>query len=107
MAENHQAARFHPPVRYTLRFPDRRTHYLSVEACLPVEGQGTAEIFMPVWTPGSYLVREYARNIEAVSVTDASGGALSFSKSSKNRWRVQAADPGEIRFAYRVYCHEM
>ena len=45
MVENHQTARFHPPVRYTVRFPEPRTHYLSVEARLPTEGQSEVEIF--------------------------------------------------------------
>jgi len=97
MVENHQPARFHPPVRYAIRFPDRRTHYLSVEA----------EIFLPVWTPGSYLVREYARNIEPGSVSDTADKPLSFAKSRKNRWKVRTDGAAEIRFAYRVYCREM
>lgn len=62
---------------------------------------------MPVWTPGSYLVREYARNVEAISVADPAGKPLSFSKSAKNRWRVETDGAPEIRFAYRVYCREM
>ena len=32
---------------------------------------------------------------------------LSFSKSRKNRWRVETDGATEIRFAYRVYCREM
>lgn len=107
MAENHQPARFHPPARYTVRFEDRTTHYLSVEASLPVEGQAEVEVFLPVWTPGSYLVREYARNIEAISVCDSAGKPLNFSKSRKNRWKVLTGGAAEIRFSYRVYCREM
>src|ERR1700733_14516377 len=107
MVENHQTAWFHPPVRYTVRFPERRTHYLSVEAILPAEAQSEIEIFLPVWTPGSYLVREYARNIEAVSASGPDGKPLRFSKSRKNRWRVQTDGAVEIRFTYRVYCREM
>ena len=90
MVENHHAARFHPlaallllimatsltaqtnpPVRYTVRFPAPATHYVSVEAILPAAGRPSIEVFMPVWTPGSYLVREYARNVEATSAADA------------------------------------
>lgn len=62
---------------------------------------------MPVWTPGSYLVREYARHVEAVSATDAAGNPLSFVKSRKNRWKVRTGGAEEIRFAYQVYCREM
>jgi predicted metalloprotease with PDZ domain len=90
-----------------VRFPEPRTHYLSVEARLPAEGESAVEIFLPVWTPGSYLVREYARNIEAVSVAGADGKPLPFAKSSKNRWLVRTEGAPEILFAYLVYCREM
>src|SRR5580693_3431748 len=106
MVENHQVA-LHPPVRYTVRFPKPWTHYLSVEAFLPAEGQSEVEIFLPVWTPGSYLIREYSRNIEAVSASDAADRPLPFSKTRKNRWRVETAGANEIRFSYHVYCREM
>ncbi len=107
MVENHQTARFHPPVRYTVRFPEPRTHYLSVEARLPVDGQSEVEIFLPVWTPGSYLVREFARNIEPISVSGPDGKPLPFAKSRKNRWLVRTGGAVEILFTYRVYCREM
>ena len=107
MAENHQAARLHPPVRYTVSFPNPQNHYLAVEAAIPVGGAAEVEVFLPVWTPGSYLVREYARHIEAVSVTDAAGNRLCFAKSRKNRWRVETGGADEIRFTYQIYCREM
>jgi predicted metalloprotease with PDZ domain len=107
MVENHHPARFHPPVRHTVRFPEPQTHYLSVQARLPIGGESEVEIFLPVWTPGSYLVREYARNIEAISVSGAEGKPLPFAKSSKNRWRIRTEGADEILFAYRVYCREM
>ena len=88
-------------------FPAPQTHYVSVEAVLPTGGQPEVEVFMPVWTPGSYLVREYARNVEAISVSDPAGKPLRFSKSRKNRWRVETGGAAEIRFSYRVYCREM
>jgi len=101
MVENHQSARNRPPVQYAVRFTDRATHYLTVDARFPSDGEAEAELFLPVWTPGSYLIREYARNIEPISPP---GG---FSKTSKNRWRVKANDAGVVVFSYRVYCREM
>ncbi len=94
-------------VRYVVRFPAPQTHYVSVEALLPTAGQAEIEVFMPVWTPGSYLIREYARNIEAISVSDPAGKPLAFAKSRKNRWRIETGGAAEIRFSYRVYCREM
>ena len=95
------------PIRYTVRFPDPQTHYVSIEATLPASGQPEVEVFMPVWTPGSYLVREFARNVEAITVSDPAGKPLVFSKSRKNRWRIKTNGAPEIRFSYRVYSREM
>ena len=81
------------PVRYTICFPEPQTHYAVVEAALPTEGQSQIEVFMPVWTPGSYLIREYARNVEAVSASDPTGRALAAAKTTKNRWVIQTAGP--------------
>src|ERR1017187_4416150 len=107
MAENHQGARFHPRVRYQVSFPAPHTHYLNVEAWLPIEAKDEAEVFLPVWTPGSYLIREYSRNIEGISVSGEEGKPLDFMKTRKNRWRVQTNRTTSIRFCYQVYCREM
>ena len=63
---------------------------------------------MPVWTPGSYLVREYARQIEDVRAFDATTATeLKIQKTSKNDWRVENAGAAEIQVRYRLYCREM
>jgi predicted metalloprotease with PDZ domain len=95
------------PVRYTVRFPAPETHYVSVEAVLPTGGQREIEVFMPVWTPGSYLVREYSRNVEDTTAVDASGKTLAVEKSRKNRWKIQTGGAREVRLSYKVYCREM
>jgi hypothetical protein len=55
------------PIRYTLRFPAPHTHYVEVEAAIPTSGRAEVEVYMATWTPGSYLIREYQRHVEAVS----------------------------------------
>jgi predicted metalloprotease with PDZ domain len=101
MVENHQPARL-GPVRYTVRFPEAHTHYAEVEAIFPTGGQTSLELLLPVWTPGSYLIREYARHVEAVQ---SNGFALA--KTRKNRWRTETGSAAEVRVTWRVYCHEM
>ncbi len=60
-------------------------------------------MFMPVWTPGSYLVREYARHVEGfAAVTPASAR-----KIRKNAWRIGTAGAGPVVVRYRVYANEM
>jgi len=89
-------------VRYTVRFPEPRTHYAEIEAVYPTAGRPAVELFLPVWTPGSYLIREYARHVENVR-----SNGVSLPKCRKNRWRAETGGAAEIRVTYRVYCHEM
>jgi predicted metalloprotease with PDZ domain len=93
-------------IRYTLRFPAPQTNYVEVEAIVPTDGRPSVELMMAVWTPGSYLVREYERNLEAVRAV-AGSRALPVEKTTKNRWRVTTGDAREVTLTYRVYSHEM
>jgi predicted metalloprotease with PDZ domain len=92
-------------MKYTVRFPEPRTHYAEIEARFTVYGD--IELFLPVWTPGSYMVREYSRHIEAIAARDEAGRALRVEKTRKNRWRVDAGGARCVVVSYRVYCREM
>jgi predicted metalloprotease with PDZ domain len=95
------------PVRYTVSFPAPQTHYAVVEAEFPTDGQSFIELFMPVWTPGSYLVREYSRNVEDVKGPEDVKGNAAVVKTRKNRWRIHTGGAATVRVTYRVYCREM
>ena len=94
------------PITYTLRFPAPETHYVEVEASVPA-GQPSIELMMAVWTPGSYLVREYERHVEQVAAKGPDGAALAVTKTQKNRWRVEAKGAPRVTVTYRVYGREM
>ena len=95
------------PIRYTVSFPEPQTHYVEVSAVVPTDGRSEVELMMAVWTPGSYLVREYARHVEAVTAGGADGEALQIVKSEKNRWRVVTDGSPSVEVRYRVYAREM
>lgn len=95
------------PISYTLRFPAPQTHYVEVEALVPTDGLPTVELMMAVWTPGSYLVREYSRNVEALSAETERGEPLPVEKTTKNRWRIATRKSNRITVHYRVYSREM
>jgi predicted metalloprotease with PDZ domain len=81
------------------------THLVAIETTVTSDAPLPAEItlFMPVWTPGSYLVREYARHVESL-VADAPARAT---KARKNAWRVETAGATSLVVRYRVYCNEV
>jgi predicted metalloprotease with PDZ domain len=95
------------PYRYTVQFPAPITHYAEVEALFPSDGASSLDLFMAVWTPGSYLVREYARHIEKLTAFDEKDNALTIRKTRKNRWSIETTGLSLVRVGYRVYCREM
>ena len=95
------------PIRYTLSFPAPHTHYVEVEALYPSQGLPHVDLMMAVWTPGSYLVREYERNVEAVTAEDHGRTTLAVEKTRKNRWRIRTNGARAVLVRYRVYAHEM
>jgi len=62
---------------------------------------------MPVWTPGSYLIREFERHVQDFAATDAAGQPLKWEKISKNTWRVSTNGAREWHATYRVYANEL
>src|ERR1051325_9557813 len=95
------------PIRYTLSFPAPHTHYAEVTVLVPTDRRADVELMMAVWTPGSYLVREYERNVEGVTAAGPDGRALTVVKSDKNRWRVTTGGAPNVTVRYRVYGREM
>ena len=95
------------PISHTLRFPEPQSHYVGVETVVPTGGAPEIEVMMAVWTPGSYLVREYARNLELLTARSASGAALAVENSRKNRWRIASEGAATVVISYRLYCREM
>lgn len=93
-------------VAYRLSVPAPATHYAHIQAVFPARGRETITVMMPVWTPGSYLVREYARHIDRLSAEDPAGRPLPMEKVRKNRWRVQLKGADRAILRYRVYANE-
>jgi predicted metalloprotease with PDZ domain len=96
-------------VTYTLRFPRPEWHGIEVEASFPTGGSPAIDLMMAIWTPGSYLVREYARHVEEISAhaEDGSATPLPLDKVAKNRWRVQGGGRPRVTLRYRLYAREL
>ena len=87
------------------------THLLEVEMQITVPANlnvpNETSLIMPVWTPGSYLVREFERHVQDFAATDANGNALAWSKVDKNTWRVVTRGARSWKATYRVYANEL
>ena len=118
-AKSHSAPRVH----YNIKIESPHSHYAKVTLRIEDVKPGALDIYMPIWTPGSYLAREFAKNVEsanAIGLTaDESkmvfaekpinfGKTVEFTKTSKNTWRVIVPKGIQsIEFSYLVYCFEL
>lgn len=103
LAEAHDVA---PSVSYAVTVPQPHTHVFVVKMKVSGLVGETFDVSMPVWTPGSYLVREYERHIIRFAATDESGHELPWRKLDKNTWRISTAGPPGAVIEYEVYARE-
>ena len=97
-----------PKIYYQVAMPQPKTHVFEVT--LQVEGwqEPWLDLHMAVWTPGSYLVREYAKQVQDLQAqVKGKEVVLSSCKKSKNHWRVKTEGNENVTIFYRVFANEL
>ena len=92
---------------YHLSMPQPNTHYFAVKIAVTENQAQTQEFKLPVWTPGSYLVREFSKNLNQVRAIDANGKELQVLKKTKNAWEVSCNGANSYTVFYEVYAFEL
>ena len=95
------------PIEYRVSLAERARHLITVEARFPTDGESLLDLHLPAWTPGSYLIREYARHVQDLTCVDEADRPLAVRKVDKATWRVGTEGVAEVRARYRVYAHEI
>jgi predicted metalloprotease with PDZ domain len=95
---------------FNVSMPKPWTHLLEVEMRVQVPPNlnvpNETNLIMPVWTPGSYLIREFERNVQDFAASDRDGHALAWEKTNKNTWRIKTNGARAWQVFYRVYANE-
>ena len=102
--------RVHPqpePIQVALRPLDLAQHEILVTLVLPAGATGTGAVLqLPAWTPGSYLIRDYARFLDRLEAADGAGRPLAVARLDKQRWRLEPAQ-GPVTVSYRLFCNDL
>ena len=101
------SATFGAKISYTLKMPRPQNHYFQVEMQVEQVKQKTATVKLPVWAPGSYLVREFSRHLNQVKAYTLQGAALPLIKKTKNTWEIDLKGQTSFVLKYEVYAFEL
>ncbi|MDX1446692.1 M61 family metallopeptidase [Lishizhenia sp.] len=94
-------------VSYNLSMPKPQNHYFNVEMNLQDFSNDYIDIQMPIWAPGSYLAREFPKNVNLVKAKNQNGKELEVYKTSKNTWRIEKNKKDDVVVNYEVYAFEL
>jgi len=91
---------------YTFRIQQPEARRAEVELQVESRGAESLDVRLPVWTPGSYLVREHQRHVDGLRA-EGDGRELQVEKVDKQTWRVRTSGARAIRIWYRLHCFEL
>jgi len=93
------------PIRYRIVLRNPAAHLFEVSVTVDHADPAGQCFSLPVWIPGSYMIREFAKNIVALRAT-ADGNPLACHKTDKATWRC-APSVGAITLTYDVYAWDL
>lgn len=92
-------------IRYQVRLADPAGHRYAIRLTIPQPDPAGQTLRLPAWIPGSYLIRDFARQIETLQAS-SEGGPVESSKIDSNTWRCEPS-AGPLTVDYTVYAWDL
>lgn len=92
-------------IHYTITPVDPGLHLFEVTLTIANPDPDGQIVSLPAWIPGSYMIREFARNIVQIRA-DSDGRKLRLAKIDKHSWRAARCN-GPLRLVYQVYAWDL
>ncbi|MEM5451938.1 M61 family metallopeptidase [Paraburkholderia sp. BR14263] len=94
------------PIRYTIVPKNPAAHLFEVTLTVEDPAPDGQCFMLPVWIPGSYMVREFARNIVTLRAFNDAGRKVRVTKTDKHSWQA-APVKGALTLRYEVYAWDL
>lgn len=92
-------------IAYRVALPSPQTHLFEIECTIPQPAPEGQVVSLPAWIPGSYMIRDFARNIVSISAS-SEGKAVAIRKTDKQTWGCQPCK-GKLTLTYSVYAYDL
>lgn len=99
-----------PEIVYRVQPANPEAHLYEVELTIHRPPQGPVTLSLPAWIPGSYMIRDFARNLVRIDAADATGRAFPLIKRDKQTWELAEAGTSPkdaIHIRYQVFAWEL
>ncbi len=94
-----------PAIQYAIVPKDLAGHLFEVTLVVANPAADGQLLALPAWIPGSYMIREFARNIVQIRA-EANGKPVALTKLDKHSWRA-APVTGALTLRYEVYAWDL
>ena len=92
---------------YSVAVASIQQHLFSVSLHIPAQqSAGPLRLTLPSWIPGSYMIRDFARNITQISAHFDDGGVAPLFKEDKQTWLVDAKSMS-VTVSYQVFAFDL
>jgi predicted metalloprotease with PDZ domain len=95
------------PIRYRVDLTDRVHHLVRVTVTVPSDLAGDGRIVLSVWTPGSYVVRDYVRHVQRISAVAADGREVPLGPDGGTAWRLPPDLDGPVEVTLELYANDL
>ncbi|MCE9684829.1 PDZ domain-containing protein [Shewanella sp. AS16] len=92
-------------INYRIIPLDPNAHLFQVEMTL-LKPNPVQQLSLPAWLPGSYMVRDFAKNIIDLQAKDEKDNSLTLEQLDKQTWAV-LGNGHELHLSYRVYAWDL
>jgi predicted metalloprotease with PDZ domain len=92
-------------VQYAIVPKDLAGHLFEVTLTVAAPAPDGQVLALPAWIPGSYMIREFSRNIVQIRA-EAGGKPVALTKLDKHSWRAAPVD-GALTVRYEVYAWDL
>lgn len=94
-----------PSIHYAIEPIDPNGHLFHVDLTVAEPAPGGQGFSLPTWIPGSYMVREFSRNIIQMEAV-CNGVPVPLTKLDKNHWQAASCN-GPLTVSYDVYAWDL
>ena len=81
-------------------------HVFNVKISIPVSKHDVLHLALPAWIPGSYMIRDFAKNIHSLAASSPKAQKHAITQIDKQTWRIEGASAG-LEVTYQVYAFDL